>query len=93
MKWYEGLDSGVGEKIEGDAAVDAAVAEMPVERSDEPVLVEQLAEVAQVVADFRGVNRGILPSRPGERQYPAHLRSPRAPIPVFPRSSSPPRGR
>ena len=59
-------DAFPGEEIEGDAAVDAALAEMAVEGSDQAELVEQLAELPEIVADLVGPDRRVLPSGPGQ---------------------------
>ena len=53
-------------EIEIDARVDAALAEMAVQGATVLILVEQLAEAAQVRAKLRGRNRGILPALPGD---------------------------
>ena len=51
-------------QVEVDPAVDAAVAEVPVERRPVAVLVEQRAEAAQVVAEPLRRHRGVLPAGP-----------------------------
>src|SRR5690606_11247013 len=60
-------------QIEGDAAMDAAIAEVAVERRAVAVPVEQRAELAQVIANAGRIDRRILPSgarlfaHPGDR--------------------------
>ena len=65
MKRAELLDALGGVQVEADAAVDAALAEVAVERRVVAVLVEQLAQVAQVVADLVRRHGRVLPARPG----------------------------
>ena len=72
-----------GVQVEADAAVDAALAEVAVERRIVVVLVEQLAQVAQVCGRPFPAARPSLPSRARCRAGPAPRRSspgrPRAP--------------
>ena len=56
----------VGE-VEVDARVHATLAEVAVQRAAVPVLVEQLAEVAQVLAQSLGRHGRVLPPLPGRR--------------------------
>ena len=49
-------------QIEVDARVDAAVAEVPVDRGSIAVAPDELAELAQVAAEAHRVDRGILPA-------------------------------
>src|SRR5205807_10298290 len=51
-------------QIEVDASVDAALTEVSVQGAGVSVLVEQLPQVAQVVADTVRRNRRVLPSFP-----------------------------
>src|SRR5690242_12544082 len=53
-----------GAKIEIDASMNAALAEVPVERAVIAVLFEEFAQIAQIVADFVGRNSGVLPTFP-----------------------------
>jgi hypothetical protein len=52
------------ERIEVDPAVDAAVAEVTVERGPVVVAVQQRVEVAQVLAEALRWHGGVLPSLP-----------------------------
>ncbi len=49
-------------QLEVDARVDAAVAEMAVQRGAVAVAVDQLLELAQVVAEAHGIHRRVLPA-------------------------------
>src|SRR5271157_2226851 len=60
-------DSFLADQIEGDAAVNAALPEVSVERAVESMLVQQLAEIAEVIADAGWWDCGVLPTRPGWR--------------------------
>src|SRR5947209_2420100 len=51
-------------EVEADAHVNAAVAEVSVERAAIVVLVEQLADVAQIGAEFCRRNRCVVPTLP-----------------------------
>ncbi len=61
----EVLHALVGLQLEVDPGVDAALAEVAVERAVVAVLLEQLAEVAEVRADAVGRHGGIFPPLPG----------------------------
>jgi hypothetical protein len=61
------LDAGGGDEVEVDPGVDAALAEMAVEGALVAILVEQLAQGAQVIPDPLRRDRGVLPARPGVR--------------------------
>ena len=54
-------------QIEIDARVNAALAEMPVERAAVAVLFEELSQIAQIAAELVGRNGGILPAFPRDR--------------------------
>ena len=51
-------------QVEADPAVDAALAEMPVERGLIAIFVEQLTQLGQVGADLVGRHGGVFPARP-----------------------------
>src|ERR1700722_15290958 len=57
-------DAFFGLQIEANAVVDAAVAEVSVERALVVELVEQAAEVAEIGAEFFGSDRGVFPALP-----------------------------
>ena len=59
------LDALVGLQIEVDPGVDAALAEVAVERAVVAEFLEQLAEVAEVGADAIGRDGRVLPALPG----------------------------
>ncbi len=62
-----------GDQVEGDPGVHAALAEVPVQgRAGVPELAVELAQVAQVVTQPLGRDRGVLPAFPGVR----HVRHP-----------------
>src|SRR5699024_4941703 len=62
-----------GDQVEGDADVQAALTEVSADRGAAEVeLVEETAQVAQVVTEALRVDRGVLPPRPGV----AHVRWP-----------------
>ncbi len=56
------LDALGGTRVEGDAGVDAAVAEVSVERGLVAVAVDQCLEFAQVVAEAQRIDRGVFPA-------------------------------
>jgi hypothetical protein len=57
-------DPGGGDEVELDAGVHAALAEVPVHGAAVVVLVIQRAQVADIVAERLGRDRGVLPPRP-----------------------------
>src|SRR6185503_13398311 len=61
-------DAVLGEEVEAHAHVNAAVAEMPVERGPILVFVQQPAEVAQIRAQLLRGHRRIVPPLPLERR-------------------------
>ncbi len=79
-----------GAEAEVDPAVDAALAEVTVERGLVVELLEQGAEVPQVVADLVRRHRGVLPAGVGRRASPGRgpWRPARTPAPA--RASAPP---
>src|SRR5436305_1308233 len=58
-------DAGFGAQAEIPAAMDAAIAEMAVERRVVSVVLGECIERAQIVAGFVGRHGGILPALPG----------------------------
>src|SRR6185436_10269307 len=52
----------VAAQVEVDARVEAAVAEVPVDRGSITVAPDELGELAQIAAEAQGVDRGVLPA-------------------------------